>query len=99
MEWIDFINKEKEKDYYKILKEKVDYEYNHYLCHPDYKYIYHAFKMTSFDNLKVVILGQDPYHEPNQAHGLAFSVLCEKLPQGNSRADSHVGICCCGIYR
>ena len=80
MEWIDFINKEKEKDYYKALKEKVDYEYNHYLCHPDYKYIYHAFKMTSFDNLKVVILGQDPYHEPNQAHGLAFSVLCEKLP-------------------
>ena len=80
MEWIDFINKEKEKDYYKILKEKVDYEYNHYLCHPDYNNIYHAFKMTPFDNLKVVILGQDPYHEPNQAHGLAFSVLCEKLP-------------------
>ena len=80
MEWIDFINKEKEKDYYKILKEKVDYEYNHYLCHPDYNNIYHAFKMTPFDNLKVVILGQDPYHEPNQAHGLAFSILCEKLP-------------------
>ena len=80
MEWIDFINKEKEKDYYKILKEKVDYEYNHYLCHPDYNNIYHAFKMTPFNNLKVVILGQDPYHEPNQAHGLAFSVLCEKLP-------------------
>lgn len=80
MEWIDFINKEKEKDYYKVLKEKVDYEYNNYLCHPDYKYIYHAFKMTPFNDLKVVILGQDPYHEINQAHGLAFSVLCEKLP-------------------
>ena len=80
MEWIDFINEEKSKDYYKILKEKVDYEYNNYLCHPDYKYIYHAFSQTPLEKVKVVILGQDPYHEPNQAHGLAFSVLCEKLP-------------------
>ncbi|MBQ9899616.1 MAG: uracil-DNA glycosylase [Acholeplasmatales bacterium] len=80
MKWSDFINEEKNKDYYKILKEKVDFEYNNYLCHPDYKNIYHAFEATSLDNVKVVILGQDPYHEPNQAHGLAFSVLCEKLP-------------------
>ena len=80
MEGIDFINEEKSKDYYKILKEKVDYEYNNYLCHPDYKYIYHAFSQTPLEKVKVVILGQDPYHEPNQAHGLAFSVLCEKLP-------------------
>lgn len=80
MQWIDFINYEKNKDYYKVLKEKVDYEYNNYLCHPDYKNIYHAFSATPLDNVKVVILGQDPYHEPNQAHGLAFSVLCEKLP-------------------
>ena len=80
MQWIDFINEEKKKDYYQVLKEKVDYEYEHFLCHPDYKYIYHAFSVTKFDDVKVVILGQDPYHEVNQAHGLAFSVLCEKLP-------------------
>lgn len=80
MEWKDFINEEKQKPYYKVLKEKVDEEYNKYLCHPDYKNIYHAFALTKLNDLKVVILGQDPYHEPNQAHGLAFSVLCEKLP-------------------
>ncbi|MBQ7641894.1 MAG: uracil-DNA glycosylase [Acholeplasmatales bacterium] len=80
MEWKDFINEEKQKPYYKVLKEKVDEEYNKYLCHPDYKNIYHAFTLTKLNDLKVVILGQDPYHEPNQAHGLAFSVLCEKLP-------------------
>ena len=80
MEWIDFINEEKKKDYYQVLKQKVDDEYNKYLCHPDYKYIFHAFSVTHLNDLKVVILGQDPYHEPNQAHGLAFSVLCEKLP-------------------
>ena len=80
MEWLDFINEEKKKDYYKILKERVDYEYSHYLCHPDYKNIFHAFSVTKFNDVKVVILGQDPYHEVGQAHGLAFSVLCEKLP-------------------
>lgn len=80
MQWIDFINEEKKKEYYHILKEKVDFEYQNYLCHPDYKYIFHAFSVTKFEDVKVVILGQDPYHEVNQAHGLAFSVLCEKLP-------------------
>lgn len=80
MEWIDIINEEKQKPYYIKLKEKVDNEYNNYLCHPDYDLIYNAFKYTKYNDLKVVILGQDPYHEPNQAHGLAFSVLCDKLP-------------------
>ena len=74
MQWIDFINEEKKKEYYQVLKEKVDYEYEHFLCHPDYKNIYHAFSVTKFDDVKVVILGQDPYHEEGQAHGLCFSV-------------------------
>ena len=56
----------------------MDYKTN--LCHPDYDNIFNAFKFTPLEDLKVVILGQDPYHEINQAHGLAFSVLCEKLP-------------------
>ena len=80
MEWIDFINEEKKKEYYQILKQKVDEEYKNYLCHPDYNNIFHAFSVTHLNDIKVVILGQDPYHEPNQAHGLAFSVLCDKLP-------------------
>ena len=80
MEWKDFIDGERNKEYYIKLKEAVDNEYKNYLCHPDYNNIYNAFKYTKYNDVKVVILGQDPYHEPNQAHGLSFSVLCEKLP-------------------
>ena len=80
MEWIDFINNEKNKPYYSELKNKVDNEYNTYTCYPKYDDIYNAFKYTKYNDVKVVILGQDPYHEPDQAHGLAFSVLCKKLP-------------------
>ncbi len=80
MEWLDFINEEKNKDYYTKLHELVTNEYNEYTCYPKYEEIYNAFKYTKYNNVKVVILGQDPYHEPNQAHGLAFSVLCDKLP-------------------
>ena len=80
MDWNLFLNEEKKKDYYINMMEKVEEEYSNYLCHPDYDNIFNAFKLTSLENLKVVILGQDPYHEVNQAHGLAFSVLCDKLP-------------------
>ena len=80
MEWKDFIEEEKKKPYYDELHKQVDYEYGMYTCYPKYDEIYNAFKYTKYNDLKVVILGQDPYHEPNQAHGLAFSVLCEKLP-------------------
>ena len=80
MNWNTFLNEEKNKDYYIEMMKKVEEEYSNYLCHPDYENIFNAFKLTSLDELKVVILGQDPYHEVNQAHGLAFSVLCEKLP-------------------
>ena len=80
MNWNDFLNEEKEKDYYKNMMAKVEEEYSNYLCHPDYNNIFNAFNLTSIEDLKVVILGQDPYHEIDQAHGLAFSVLCKKLP-------------------
>ncbi len=76
----DFIAVESQKDYYIKLKEFVVSEYQNYVCYPPYKNIFHALSITPLDQVKVVILGQDPYHEPNQAHGLAFSVLCEKLP-------------------
>jgi uracil-DNA glycosylase len=80
MSWNDFIIEEKKKDYYKKLEEKVEEAYKNSVCYPSYENIFNAFKLTSVEDLKVVILGQDPYHEPNQAHGLSFSVLCEKLP-------------------
>ena len=80
MSWNEFINEEKNKDYYKILEQKVEEAYKTSICYPSYENIFNAFNLTSTDDLKVVILGQDPYHEPNQAHGLSFSVLCEKLP-------------------
>lgn len=74
MEWKDFLNKEKELDYYKSLHEKVMEEYQKYTVYPPYHLIYNAFKLTPFNQVKVVIVGQDPYHEFNQATGLAFSV-------------------------
>ena len=80
MEWNEFTENEKKKDYYKNLMNFVDNEYENYRCFPDYNLIFNAFNLTSYNNLKVVILGQDPYHELGQAHGLAFSVLCDKLP-------------------
>lgn len=75
-----FLNNEMKKEYFKILSDFVDREYENYTCYPSKDNIYKALLLTAFDKVKVVILGQDPYHEPNQAHGLAFSVLCDKLP-------------------
>ena len=80
MNWDIFIKQEKNKGYFKHLNELVDYEYSHYKCYPTKENIFNALNKTPYDNVKVIILGQDPYHEENQAHGLAFSVLCEKLP-------------------
>ena len=60
---------------YAKLHEFLKYEYGHYAIHPDMYHIYEAFEWTPFSQVKVVILGQDPYHGPNQAHGLSFSVL------------------------
>ncbi len=80
MGWKEFLDEEKKQPYYLKLKQAVDEEYANYRCFPDYRRIYHAFSKTKMENIKVVILGQDPYHEINQAHGLAFSVLCPDLP-------------------
>ncbi len=76
----EFIEIESKKDYYQKLKQFVVAEYQKYTCYPPYKNIFHALSVTPLDKTKVVILGQDPYHEPNQAHGLAFSVLCPIIP-------------------
>lgn len=65
---------EKQKAYYQELKQKVDKEYATRTIYPPKKEIFRCLNLTSYDDVKVVILGQDPYHEPGQANGLAFSV-------------------------
>ncbi len=80
MTWNDFIDQESKKEYFKNLMNKVDEEYANFTCFPSRENIFKAFELTEMNEVKVVILGQDPYHEVNQAHGLAFSVLTEKLP-------------------
>lgn len=64
-----------EKDYFKQLTSFVRQEYTEHVCYPKGSEIFAAFDHTPFDQVKVVILGQDPYHGPGQAHGLCFSVM------------------------
>lgn len=80
MTWEDFIKEEKEKDYFKNLMNFIEEEYKNFKCHPDFDDIFNAYKYTNLKDVKVVILGQDPYHNDNEAHGLSFSVKTSKLP-------------------
>lgn len=73
-DWDDILTSEFDKPYYQKLREFLNDEYSKHTIYPLPKYIYTALKLTPYKDVKVVILGQDPYHEPNQAHGLAFSV-------------------------
>lgn len=73
-DWDELLADEFKKDYYIKLRGFLKYEYSHYKIHPDMYDIFNALKWTSYKDTKAVILGQDPYHEVNQAHGLAFSV-------------------------
>ena len=62
------------KPYFEKLTQVVRQEYRQGTCYPPGKLIFNAFNLCPFDKVKVVIIGQDPYHEPGQAHGLSFSV-------------------------
>ena len=73
-DWDEILCDEFDKPYYQNLRDFLNEEYANNTIYPLPKYIYTALKLTSYKDTKVVILGQDPYHEPNQAHGLAFSV-------------------------
>jgi uracil-DNA glycosylase len=73
-DWDKILKDEFQKDYYLKLREFLKTEYRTHKIHPDMYDIFNALKWTSYADTKVVILGQDPYHEENQAHGLAFSV-------------------------
>lgn len=71
--WDLALEKEFESEYFKQIMEFVDDEYSKKTIYPPYDDIFNAFKLTDIEDVKVVILGQDPYHEEGQAHGLAFS--------------------------
>lgn len=72
--WKTHLQPEFEKDYFRTLTEFVKSEYSQYQIFPPGKLIFNAFNLCPFDKVKVVIIGQDPYHGPGQAHGLCFSV-------------------------
>ncbi len=73
MTWEDIIDLEKQKDYYKSLEKEINKRYKTTTVFPEKQNIFKSFSLTKLDNLKVVILGQDPYHGFGQAQGLAFS--------------------------
>lgn len=73
-DWNDLLKDELEKDYYKSLRAFLLEEYKTKVIFPNAYDIYNALHYTDYKDVKAVILGQDPYHGPNQAHGLAFSV-------------------------
>ena len=73
--WNELLTSEEKKDYYQNLVDFVNNEYQTDIVYPDQKDIFHALRLTPFDRVKVIIIGQDPYHNIHQAHGLAFSVL------------------------
>ncbi len=72
--WKIRLEKEFEKDYFSNLSNFIREEYRTNTVYPEGKLIFNAFEQCPFDQTRVVILGQDPYHEPGQAHGLCFSV-------------------------
>ncbi|MDO4545372.1 MAG: uracil-DNA glycosylase [Bacillota bacterium] len=72
--WDDVLKGEFEKDYYLKLREFLKKEYSMRIIYPDMYHIFNALKFTPYEKVKAVILGQDPYHQPGQAHGLCFSV-------------------------
>lgn len=72
--WDKYLGAEFEKDYFKELQEFLTEERKTQKIYPSYNKVFNAFKLTPFESVKVVIIGQDPYHGEGQAHGLSFSV-------------------------
>lgn len=72
--WAKALKDEFKKDYYRELYNFIKEEYTNNIVYPESKNVFSALELTDIDDVRVVILGQDPYHEPGQAHGLCFSV-------------------------
>lgn len=80
-DWKELLHEEIEKRYFQELIRFVKKEYEENTCYPEEQYIFAAFELCPLENVKVVILGQDPYHGAGQAHGLCFSVKDDvKIP-------------------
>ena len=79
-DWDNILKDIFESEKFRELIIKVNEEYKKNTCFPIKQEVFNAIKLTPYSNVKVVIVGQDPYHGVNEAHGLSFSVLCEKLP-------------------
>ena len=73
--WDEILKEEFQKEYFKELLLKVKEEYETHTVYPAKENVFNAFKFTDYEDVKVLLLGQDPYHGEGQAHGLAFSVL------------------------
>lgn len=73
-DWADRLRAEFDKEYFKKLQAFLEEEYSKYDVYPKMENIFNALNYCPYDKVKVVIIGQDPYHEPHQAHGLSFSV-------------------------
>lgn len=76
-DWLDAIGKEFHQPYYAELYQFIKSEYHNYMVYPEADHIFDAFHLTPLQKVKVVIIGQDPYHNEGQAHGLCFSVKPE----------------------
>jgi uracil-DNA glycosylase len=72
--WKQYLNAEFDKEYFANLTKLVRQEYQNHQCFPPGRQVFNAFNLCPFNDVKVVIIGQDPYHEPGQAMGLSFSV-------------------------
>ena len=77
--WKEHLSEEFPKPYFIDLTNFVRQEYQTAICYPPGRLIFNAFNLCPFDKVKVVIIGQDPYHGPGQAHGLSLSV-CDGVP-------------------
>lgn len=73
-DWKYFLKKELEQSYFTDLMQTIDHEYQNNICYPPKHLIFSAFNQCRIDQLKVVIIGQDPYHGEGEANGLSFSV-------------------------
>lgn len=86
--WQAIFDEEQQKDYYLALRKFLISEYRNHTIYPPMNEIFRAFEITDFNSVKVIIVGQDPYHEENQAMGLSFSVK-EDCPDPPSLVNIH----------
>lgn len=92
MNWKLFFDNEMKKPYFEELKDFVENEYKTKIIYPKKELIFNAFKLTPFENVKIVIIGQDPYYNPCQAMGLAFSVPSGvKIPKSLANIYKEIG--------